>query len=103
MAGAIGATLDQAGCALSSALHKPYSASGSGSGKPIKKGDGNAIYYRDIANRRHCARDRHRNLAEGPRRPDRTTDEIGNQKAGPAQRLQFNIITRAWPRLRKNT
>src|SRR5208282_3255259 len=44
-------TLDQAGCVRTSASasHNPYSASGSGSGKPIKKRDHNSINCRDPA------------------------------------------------------
>src|SRR5271165_1202991 len=51
MAAATGPTLDQAGCVRTSASasHNPYSASGSGSGKPIKKRDRNAINCRDPA------------------------------------------------------
>src|SRR5271169_4311035 len=51
MAAATGATLDQAGCVQTSASasHNPYSASGSGSGKPIKKRDCNSIDCRDPA------------------------------------------------------
>src|SRR5208283_5269458 len=50
-AAATGATLDQAGCVRTSASasHNPYSASGSGSGKPIKKRDHNSINCRDPA------------------------------------------------------
>jgi hypothetical protein len=51
MAAAHGATLDQAGCVQTSASasHNPYSASGSGSGKPIKKVDQRNIRKRDHA------------------------------------------------------
>lgn len=51
MAAAHGATLDQAGCVRTSASasHNPYSASGSGSGKPIKKVDQRSIRKRDHA------------------------------------------------------
>ena len=51
MAAAHGATLDQAGCVRTSASasHNPYRASGSGSGKPIKKLDQRAIRKRDHA------------------------------------------------------
>ena len=51
MAAATGATPDQAGCVRTSASasHNPHSASGSGSGKPIKKRDRNSINCRDPA------------------------------------------------------
>ena len=49
MAAAHGATLDQAGCVRTSASasHNPYSASGSGSGKPINFRDQKPIGKRD--------------------------------------------------------
>jgi hypothetical protein len=55
MAAAHGATLDQAGCVRTSASasHNPYSASGSRSGKPIKKVD-----QRSIRKRAHAQHNR---------------------------------------------
>ena len=54
MAAAHGATLDQAGCVRTSASasHNPYSASGSGSGKPINFRDQKPIGKRDPAHSR---------------------------------------------------
>ena len=68
MAAATGATPDQAGCVRTSASasHNPHSASGSGSGKPIKKRDRNSINCRDPAHH-HTARHTHRCAAPSPR------------------------------------